>query len=114
MDGLSMTHNITAEQDVTEGLNLKAAMWANKILTGKLNNQQAKYEITQQGGDIADMETRVRKYLNAGLITDKTYAPKIDSRLANLKQHVKTPLVEAQSTSGSKDGLWSTNIGGKR
>ena len=103
-----MTHNITAEQDVTEGLNLKAAMWANKIMTFKATKQEVK-----QSTD-ADMQARIAKYVNAGLITDKTYAPKIDSRLANLKQHVKTPPVEAQSSSGSKDGLWSTNIGGKR
>ena len=73
-----MSHNITAEQDVIEGKNLKASMWANQIMTKKMNNATCKYQITQSipTDEIKDMEDRVRRYLKAGLVTANTYATK--------------------------------------
>ena len=106
-----MTHNITLEQGVIESLNLQASMWANKIMTRKLSNQQCKFEISQQVDDVDDMQTRVRKYLNAGLVTNETYAPKIDNSLARLRETVKSkPIEHKQHAGGSKDGLWSTEM----
>lgn len=104
------SHNITPAQGIAEALNIQAAMWANKILTGKLNNSQAKFEISQSTNETEDMQGRVRKYLNAGLITDKTYAKKLDSQLDNLKRIAKTPPAAPQSITGSKDGLWSKKL----
>jgi hypothetical protein len=110
-----MTYNITPEQGVIESLNLQASMWANKIMTRKLSNQQCKYEIAQQVDDVDDMQTRVRRYLNAGLVTNETYAPKIDNSLARLREAAKSkPIEHEKHTGGSKDGLWSAEIRGKR
>jgi hypothetical protein len=109
------SYNITPEQGVIESLNLQASMWANRIMTRKLSNQQCKYEIAQQVDDVDDMQTRVRKYLNAGLVTNETYAPKIDNSLARLREAAKSKPIEHKAhTGGSKDGLWSTDIRGKR
>lgn len=102
-----MTHNITPEQQVFENLDQKASTWAYKVMTRKLTNVQCKFEIAQQVEDIEDMQTRVRKYLKAGLVTEETYAKKLDSQLYRLKQRAKAPPEPAQSTSGSSDGLWS-------
>ena len=109
-----MTHNITPEQQVFHNLDIMASTWAYRIMTKKLSNDQCKFEITQQVDDIEDMQTRVRKYLNAGLVTEQTYAKKLDSQLYRLKQHAKAPPAQAQSPSGSKDGLWSKSLGGKK
>ena len=68
-----MSYNITPEQDIIEGRNLKASMWANQIMTKKISNSQCKFQIAQSVDFemITDMEGRVRRYLNAGLVTSK-------------------------------------------
>tara|TARA_R110000850_G_scaffold24625_6_gene71913 strand:- start:6340 stop:6672 length:333 start_codon:yes stop_codon:yes gene_type:complete len=110
-----MTHNITPEQQLSHNLDMQASMWANKIMTRKLSNQQCKYEIAQQVDDVDDMQTRVRKYLNAGLVTNETYAPKIDNSLARLREAAKSKAIEHKlQVGGSKDGLWSTDVRGKK
>ena len=100
-----MAHTITAEQDTIEALNIKAAMWANRIMTRKINNEQCKFEIAQQTSDIEDMQDRVRKYLNAGLVTEATFKTAAQEQIQRIRQQAKKPLAAAQSTSGSKDGL---------
>ena len=101
-----MTHNITAEQHIIEGLKLQAAMCANKIMTFKATKSQVKSETD------ADMQARIAKYVNAGLITEETYAPKLNSELYRLKQQAKAvPQAATQSTGGSKDGLWNRYAG---
>jgi hypothetical protein len=109
-----MAYNITQEQGVIESLNIQASMWANRIMTRKITNQQCKYEIAQQADDIDDMQTRVRKYLDAGLVTEATFKTPAQEQIERIKQQAKAPPAEAQSTTGSKDGLWSTDIKGKR
>tara|TARA_R110002153_G_C13150463_1_gene481943 strand:+ start:344 stop:649 length:306 start_codon:yes stop_codon:yes gene_type:complete len=101
-----MAHTITAEQDIIEALNIKAAMWANRILTRKINNEQCKFEIAQQ--------TRVRKYLNAGLVTEATFKTAAQEQIHRIRQQAKKSLASTQSTSGSKDGLWSKKLAGKK
>ena len=108
-----MSYNITPEQQVFENLDQKASTWALAIMTRKLTNAQCKFEIAQQVEDIEDMQTRVRKYLKAGLVTEETYAKKLDSQLYKLKQRAKAAPEAAQSMSGSKDGLWSKSLAGK-
>ena len=108
-----MNYNITPEQGVIESLNLQASMWANRIMTRKLSNQQCKLEIAQQlpEKDFGDMLTRIRKYLSAGLVTNETYAPKIDNSLARLREAAKSkPIEHKLHAGGSKDGLWSTEM----
>ena len=109
-----MTHNITPEQQLSENLDLKASMWAYRVMTRKLTNAQCKFEIAQQVEDIEDMQARVRKYLKAGLVTEETYAKKLDSQLYRLKQRAKAAPEPTQSTSGSSDGLWTRNVRGKQ
>jgi hypothetical protein len=109
-----MAYNITQEQGVIESLNIQASMWANRIMTRKITNQQCKYEIAQQADDIDDMQTRVRKYLDAGLVTEATFKTPAQEQIERIKQQAKAPRAAAQSTGGSKDGLWSTDIRGKR
>jgi hypothetical protein len=111
-----MTYNITPEQGITESLNIQAAMWANRILTRKINNEQCKIEIWQAFKDheINDMQDRVRKYLNAGLVTEATFKTPAQEQIERIKQQAKSPPAPVQSTSGSSDGLWSTNVRGKR
>ncbi len=122
-----MTYNITQEQQVSENLDLQASTWAYRIMTRKLTNAQCKFEIARQFGgewvqdveevqstpEIQDMESRVRKYLKAGLVTEETYAKKLDSQLYRLKQRAKAAPEAAQSLTGSKDGLWSKSLAGK-
>ncbi len=108
-----MSYSITPEQQAIENLNLQASMWANKIMTRKMTNAQCKFEIAQQVEDIEDMQARVRKYLKAGLVTEETYAKKLDSQLYRLKQRAKAAPEPTQSTSGSSDGLWSKSVAGK-
>ena len=109
-----MAHTITAEQDIIEALNIKAAMWANRILTRKINNEQCKFEIAQQTNDIEDMQARVRKYLKAGLVTEATFKTAAQQQIQRIRQQAKKPPAAAQSTTGSKDGLWSKKLAGKR
>ena len=68
-----MKHNIPKEQEAEEDKNIKAAMWANQIMTKKISNSQCKFQIAQSVDFemITDMEDRVRRYLNAGLVTSK-------------------------------------------
>ena len=68
-----MKHNIPKEQEAEEDKNIKAAMWANQIMTKKISNSQCKFQIAQSVDFemITDMEGRVRRYLNAGLVTSK-------------------------------------------
>jgi hypothetical protein len=108
-----MSYTITAEQEVIESLNLKAAMWANKIMTRKINNEQCKSEVRQQISDVVDMEARIRKYLNSGLVTESTFKNKAQQQIERIKQQAKAPPAQAQSITGSKDGLWSKSLGGK-
>tara|TARA_R110000822_G_scaffold95084_1_gene217664 strand:- start:361 stop:681 length:321 start_codon:yes stop_codon:yes gene_type:complete len=105
-----MSHNITPEQQLFENLDLQASMWANRIMTKKISNQQCKQEIWQAfaDGEIKDMEGRVRRYLKAGLVTTETYAPKLDNKLAKLREAARNKPIEHKATvGGSKDGLWS-------
>jgi len=112
-----MTHNITQEQDIIEGRNLKAAMWANRIMTNKINNSTCKHEIAQSTTSdlIADMEQRVRRYLKAGLVTADAYLKLIDSKLERLRQSVRNKPIEHKTyEGGSSDGLWSRNTRGDK
>jgi hypothetical protein len=111
-----MAYNITQEQGVIESLNIQAAMWANRIMTRKLSNQQCKLEVAQQlpEKDFGDMLTRIRRYLNAGLVTEATFKTPAQEQIERIRQQAKAPPAQAQSTTGSKDGLWSTDIRGKR
>ena len=109
-----MAHTITTEQDTIEALNIQAAMWANRILTRKINNDQCKFEIAQQTNDIEDMQTRVRKYLNAGLVTEATFKTAAKEQIQRIRQQAKKPPAAVESTTGSKDGLWSKKLAGKK
>ena len=109
-----MSHSITPEQQIIEDLDIQAATWANKIMTRKISNQQCKFEIAQQIDDINDMQTRVRRYLNAGLVTDATFKTAAQEQIERIKQQAKAKPVATQTTGGSKDGLWSTEIRGKK
>ena len=105
-----MSHNITPAQGIIEARNIQAAMWANRIMTKKINNSTCKQEIAQStSGDLVeDMMQRVRLYLKAGLVTAQTYSKPIDGRLAKLRESVKSKTIEYKEYSGgSKDGLWS-------
>jgi hypothetical protein len=109
-----MTYNITPKQQISHNLDMKASVWANRIMTRKLSNQQCKYEIAQQVDDIDDMQARVRKYLDAGLVTEATFKTPAQEQIQRIKQQAKAPPAAAQSSGGSKDGLWSTDIRGKK
>jgi hypothetical protein len=108
------SYNITPEQQISHNLDMQASMWANRIMTRKITNQQCKYEIAQQVNNIDDMQARVRKYLDAGLVTEATFKTPAQEQIDRIKQQAKSPLAAKQSTTGSKDGLWSTDIRGKR
>ena len=109
-----MSHSITAEQHIIAGLDMKASVWANRILTRKISNEQCKAEVRQKVTDAADMEGRIRKYLNAGLVTDATFKTKAQEQIERIKAQAKAPPAATQSATGSKDGLWSTVIGGRK
>ena len=123
-----MAHTITAEQDIIEALNMRASVWANRIMTNKLSNESCKAEIAQQIGgqniydvmddriipEVQDMQDRVRKYLNAGLVTEATFKTAAQEQIQRIRQQAKKPPAATQSTSGSKDGLWSKKLGGKK
>ena len=105
-----MTYNITPEQGIIESRNIQAAMWANRIMTNKINNEQCKLEIAQQipENDFGDMLNRVRRYLSAGLVTAEAYLKPIDSKLERLRQSVRNKPIEHKTyEGGSSDGLWS-------
>lgn len=110
-----MSHSITAEQHIIAGLELQASTWANRIMTRKLSNQQCKLEVAQQlpEKDFGDMLTRIRKYLNAGLVTEATFKNAAQEQIERIRQQAKAPPA-AQSSGGSKDGLWSKSVGGKK
>jgi hypothetical protein len=116
MGGFIMTYNITPQQQIYHNLDMQASMWANRIMTRKLSNQQCKLEVAQQlpEKDFGDMLTRIRRYLNAGLVTEATFKTPAQEQIERIKQQAKAPPVQAQSTTGSKDGLWSTDIRGNR
>ena len=113
-----MTHNITPTQGIIEARNIKASMYANQIMTKKLNNATCKFQITQStpADEISDMQDRVRRYLKAGLVTAETYAPKLDNKLAQLRAAARNKPIERKViTGGSKDGLWSkSGLGDKK
>jgi hypothetical protein len=109
-----MTYNITPEQQLSHNLDMQASMWANRIMTRKITNQQCKYEIAQQVDNIEDMQDRVRKYLDAGLVTEATFKTPAQEQIDRIKQQAKAPPAQVQSIGGSKDGLWSTDIRSKR
>jgi hypothetical protein len=109
-----MSHSITAEQEADEALSIQAAMWANRILTRKISNEQRKSEVRQKATDAGDMEGRIRKYINAGLVTDATFKTKAQQQIERIKQQAKAPPAASQSSTGSKDGLWSTVIEGRK
>jgi hypothetical protein len=109
-----MTYNITPEQQLSHNLDMQASMWANRIMTRKITNQQCKYEIAQQVSNIGDMQARVRKYLDAGLVTEATFKTPAQEQIDRIKQQAKASPAATQSTTGSKDGLWSTDIRSKR
>ena len=105
-----MSHNITPSQGIIEVRNIQAAMWANRIMTNKINNSTCKHEIAQSTSSdlIEDMEQRVGLYLKAGLVTSQTYSTPIDNKLAKLRESVKSKTIEHKEYSGgSDDGLWS-------
>ena len=105
-----MTHNITPEQDIIEDKNKKASTWATQIMLKKMNNATCKHQITQSTppDEISDMQDRVRRYLKAGLVTADTYAPRLDNKLAKLREAARNKPIEHKAhTGGSKDGLWS-------
>lgn len=108
-----MTHNITPQQAVEEAKNLKAAMWANRIMTRKINNSMCKHEIAQSTTSdlIEDMEQRVRKYLKAGLVTAEAFINPIDSELERLRAAARAkPIFKSEKVTGSTDGLWSKKL----
>jgi len=108
-----MIHNIPKHQEAEEVKNIKAAMWANRIMTKKINNATCKYEIAQSTSRdlIEDMEQRVRLYLKVGLVTAEAFIQPVDSQLNRLRQAVRSkPLPATQNTNGSSDGLWSKKL----
>ena len=123
-----MAHTITAEQDIIEALNMRASVWANRIMTNKLSNELCKAEIAKQIGgqniydpmddriipEVQDMQARVRKYLNAGLVTEATFKTAAQEQIQRIRQQANKPPAAAQSTTGSKDGLWSKKLAGKK
>jgi hypothetical protein len=109
-----MTYNITPEQQISHNLDMQASMWANRIMTSKITNQQCKLEIAEQVSNIGDMQARVRKYLNAGLVTEATFKTPAQEQIQRIRQQAKAQPAATQLTTGSKDGLWSTDIRGKR
>ena len=105
-----MTYNITPEQDIIEGRNLKAAMWANRIMKSNTKETVWIQELTKRTSSdlIKDMEQRVRRYLKAGLVTAEAYLKPIDSKLERLRQSVRNKPIEHKTyEGGSSDGLWS-------
>jgi hypothetical protein len=111
-----MTYNITPAQGITESLNIQAAMWANRIMTRKITKGDCRAEVAKLYAiDKANnMEARIIKYVKAGLVTEAAFKAPAQEQIERIKQQAKTPPAQAQSTSGSSDGLWSTNVRGKR
>ena len=111
-----MSHSITAEQETTEALNMQAAMWANQIMTFKITKKLCQAEVAKlfDIDKAKDMEARIVKYVRAGLVTDATFKTKAQEQIERIKQQAKAPPAAVQSSTGSKDGLWSTVIGGRK
>jgi hypothetical protein len=111
-----MTYNITPEQSITESLNIMAAMWANRIMTRKITKAECRDEVAKlYSRDKAnDMESRITRYVKAGLVTEATFKTPAQEQIERIRQQAKAPRAAAQSTTGSKDGLWSTDIRGNR
>jgi hypothetical protein len=111
-----MTYNITPEQQISHNLDMQASAWANRIMTRKLSKELCRVEVAKlfDMNNSKDMEIRITRYVKAGLITEATFKTPAQDQIERIKQQAKTPPAQAQSTSGSKDGLWSTNVRGKR
>jgi hypothetical protein len=123
-----MSYNITPEQQISHNLDMQASMWANRIMTRKLSREECKFEVAKQIGgqniydprddrvipQVQEMQARITRYLNAGLVTEATFKTKSQEQIERIRQQAKAPRASAQSTTGSKDGLWSTDIRGKR
>ena len=105
-----MIYNITAEQQVFLNLDMQASTWAWRIMTRKITNKQCKFEIAQQINNADDMQSRVRKYLNAGLVTEATFKNKSQNQIERIKQHAKAPSEDVKPILRSKDGLWSKSV----
>lgn len=110
-----MTHNITPEQQLSHNLDMQASMWANRIMTRKLTKELCRVEVTKlfDMTSAKDMESRITRYVKAGLVTEATFKTPAQEQIERIRQQAKAPPA-AQSTQGSKDGLWSTDIRGKR
>jgi hypothetical protein len=122
------SYNITPEQQISHNLDMKASMWANKIMTRKLTKEECKFEVAKQIGgqniydpmdhriipEVEDMQARITRYVKAGLVTEATFKTPAQEQIQRIKQQAKAPPSQAKSTGGSKDGLWSTDIRGKR
>ena len=109
-------YNITPEQQLSHNLDMQASMWANKIMTRKLTKEGCRAEVAKLLSieNATDMESRITRYVKAGLVTKATFKTPAQEQIERIKQQAKAPPAAAQSTTGSKDGLWSTDIRGKR
>jgi hypothetical protein len=123
-----MTYNITPEQQIFHNLDMQASMWANRIMTRKITKEECKFEVAKKIGgqniydvrddrvipEVQDMQARIARYVNAGLVTAATFKTPAQEQIDRIKQQAKAPPSAVQSIGGSKDGLWSTDIRGKR
>jgi hypothetical protein len=123
-----MTYNITPEQQISHNLDMQASMWANRIMTRKITKEECKFEVAKQIGgqniydvrddrvipQVQDMQARITRYVNAGLVTEATFKTPAQEQIQRIKQQAKAPPATTKSSGGSKDGLWSTDIRGKR
>ena len=111
-----MSHSITAEQHIIAGLDMQASVWANKIMTFKITKKLCQAEVAKifDINEAKDMEARIVKYVRAGLVTEATFKTKAQEQIERIKQQAKAPPAATQSITGSKDGLWSTVIGGRK
>ena len=123
-----MSHNITPEQQISHNLDMQASTWANKIMTRKLTKEECKSEVAKQIGgqniydarddrvipQVQDMQARIARYVNAGLVTEATFKNAAQQQIERIKQQAKAPPAQTQATGGSKDGLWSKSIGSKK
>jgi hypothetical protein len=111
-----MTYNITPEQQISHNLDMQASMWANRIMTRKLSKELCRVEVAKlfDINNAKDMESRITRYVNAGLVTEATFKTAAQEQIQRIKQQAKAPPAQVQSIGGSKDGLWSTDIRGKR
>ena len=122
-----MTYNITPEQQISHNLDMQASAWANMIMTRKLTKEECKAEVAKQIGgqniydprddrvipQVQDMQARITRYVKAGLVTEATFKTPAQEQIERIRQQAKAPPAAAQSSGGSKDGLWSKSVGGK-